>query len=94
MSGTFAPQFVHGVYIPSALLIVGTAIVKKEWLPFAVAIAALLGGWKVYSNRTRTSRRHFQARLRNRSHPTNHQLSLYRSPQGAQARCFPGIPSH
>ncbi|KAF4306081.1 putative NADH-cytochrome b5 reductase protein [Botryosphaeria dothidea] len=29
MSGTFAPQFVHGVYIPSALLIVGTAIVKK-----------------------------------------------------------------
>ncbi|KAK7727784.1 NADH-cytochrome b5 reductase [Botryosphaeria dothidea] len=53
MSGAFAPQFVHGVYIPSALLIVGTAIVKKEWLPFAVAIAALLGGWKVYSNQAR-----------------------------------------
>ncbi|KAH7044004.1 hypothetical protein B0J12DRAFT_671532 [Macrophomina phaseolina] len=53
MSGAFAPQFVHGVYIPSALLIVGTAIVKKEWVPFAFAIAALLGGWKVYSNQAR-----------------------------------------
>ncbi|KAF2454069.1 NADH-cytochrome b5 reductase 1 [Lineolata rhizophorae] len=49
----FAPQYVHGVYIPAALLIVGTAIVKKEWLPFAVALAAVLGGWKVYASGTR-----------------------------------------
>ncbi|KAL0258094.1 NADH-cytochrome b5 reductase [Diplodia seriata] len=53
MSGALAPQFVHGVYIPSALLIVGTAIINKQWVPFAVVIAALLGGWKVYSNQSR-----------------------------------------
>ena len=50
MSGLFASQYVQGVYIPSALLIVGTAIVKKEWLPFAAALAVLLGSWKVYTN--------------------------------------------
>lgn len=50
MSGLFATQYVQGVYIPSALLIVGTAIIKKEWIPFAVALAAVLGGWKVFSN--------------------------------------------
>lgn len=49
-SGILAPQYVHGVYIPSALLVVGVAIIKKEWLPYAVALAAVLGGFKVYSN--------------------------------------------
>ncbi|KAF2113942.1 NADH-cytochrome b5 reductase 1 [Lophiotrema nucula] len=53
MSGALAPQYVHGVYIPSALLIVGIAIIKKEWLPYAVAVAAVLGGWKVYSSGSR-----------------------------------------
>jgi len=52
-SGPFAPQYVHGVYIPCGLLIVGCAIVKSEWLPYAVVVAALLGGWKVYSNQAR-----------------------------------------
>ncbi|KAF2087080.1 ferredoxin reductase-like protein [Saccharata proteae CBS 121410] len=52
-TGLLAPQYVHGVYIPSALLIVGTAIMKMEWLPFAVVLAAVLGGWKVYSNQAR-----------------------------------------
>lgn len=49
-SSPFAPQYVHGVYIPSALLIVGTAIIKSEWLVYAVALAAILGSWKVYNN--------------------------------------------
>ncbi|KAF9736789.1 NADH-cytochrome b5 reductase [Paraphaeosphaeria minitans] len=53
MSGLFATQHVQGVYIPSALLLVGTAIVKKEWLPFAAALAVMLGGWKVYTNAPR-----------------------------------------
>lgn len=44
-------QYVNGVYIPSALLIAGVALTKKEWLPFAAIIAILLGVWKVYSNR-------------------------------------------
>ncbi|OCL00013.1 NADH-cytochrome b5 reductase 1 [Cenococcum geophilum 1.58] len=49
-SSPFAPQYVHGIYIPSALLIVGTAIIKSEWLVYAVALTAILGGWKVYNN--------------------------------------------
>ncbi|KAF2646442.1 ferredoxin reductase-like protein [Massarina eburnea CBS 473.64] len=53
MSGIFATQYVQGVYIPSALLIIGTAIIKTEWVGFAVALAAVLGGWKVYSNAPR-----------------------------------------
>jgi cytochrome-b5 reductase len=53
MSGYLAPEYVHGVYIPSALLVVGCAIVKKEWIPYAIALAAVLGGWKVYSNAPR-----------------------------------------
>lgn len=46
-----SPQYINGVYIPSALLLVGTAIVKIEWLPFAAVLALALGGWKVYTNR-------------------------------------------
>lgn len=42
-------EFVNGVLIPSALLLVGTAIVKIEWLPFAVALVGLLGAWKVFN---------------------------------------------
>ncbi|KAF2732618.1 ferredoxin reductase-like protein [Polyplosphaeria fusca] len=53
MSGAFAPQYVNGVYIPSALLVVGVAIIKSEWLPYAVVLAAVLGGWKVYANTSR-----------------------------------------
>jgi hypothetical protein len=47
-----APQYLHGVYIPSALLLLGTYIVKSEWLPHALAVAILLGGWKVYHSCT------------------------------------------
>lgn len=41
---------VNGVYIPSGLLIIGTAIVKAEWLPYAVALALALSGFKVFSS--------------------------------------------
>ncbi len=50
-TSAFSPQYVTGVYIPSALLLVGVAVAKKEWLPFAVIIAALLGGYKFYGTR-------------------------------------------
>jgi cytochrome-b5 reductase len=45
-------QYIDGVYIPSGLLVVGCLIVKREWLPYAVAIALMLGGWKIYNSRT------------------------------------------
>jgi cytochrome-b5 reductase len=47
----FEPKYVHGVYIPSALLLVGTYIVKSEWLPYAAALALVLGGYKFFSSR-------------------------------------------
>jgi hypothetical protein len=50
MSGPMSSQYVNGVYIPAGLLIVGTAIMKKEWVPFAVVLAAVLGAYKVFSN--------------------------------------------
>ncbi|KAJ9211910.1 hypothetical protein DTO166G4_6438 [Paecilomyces variotii] len=53
MSGLFSTENITGVIIPSVLLVVGTTIVKKEWVPFAVALAAALSAWKVVSNRPR-----------------------------------------
>ncbi|KAJ9302021.1 hypothetical protein DTO271G3_887 [Paecilomyces variotii] len=53
MSGLFSTENITGVIIPSVLLVVGTTIVKKEWVPFAVALAAALSAWKVFSNRPR-----------------------------------------
>ncbi|KAE9982496.1 NADH-cytochrome b5 reductase [Venturia inaequalis] len=47
LGGILATQYVQGVYIPSGLLILGTFIIKKEWLPYAVALAAVLGVNKV-----------------------------------------------
>jgi cytochrome-b5 reductase len=44
-------EYINGVYIPSGLLVFGCLIVKKEWVPFAVALAALLGGFKIWSSR-------------------------------------------
>ena len=46
-----SPQYINGVYIPSGLLLVGCAIVKVEWLPYAVVLALALGTWKIYVNR-------------------------------------------
>jgi cytochrome-b5 reductase len=47
-----APQYIHGVYIPSALLLFGTYIVKADWLPYAFGVAIILGSWKIYSSCT------------------------------------------
>ena len=50
-SGPLSPQFINFVYIPSAILIAGTALVKPAWTPFAVVIAAALGGFQFYQSR-------------------------------------------
>lgn len=52
-SSVLSSQYVNGIYIPSTLLIVGVAIVKRDWLPYAVALATGLGSWKVFSSRAR-----------------------------------------
>lgn len=50
-TSALSPQYVTGVYIPSALLLMGVAITKKEWLPFAAIVAALFGAYRIYSSR-------------------------------------------
>lgn len=35
-------KYVDGIYIPAGLLVVGTFICKKEWLPYAIALALAL----------------------------------------------------
>lgn len=50
--GPFAIQYITGVYIPSAVLILGAAVFKAQWIPLAVAFAAALGGFQFYNNRT------------------------------------------
>lgn len=49
-TGLLATQYVQGIYIPAGLLIFGVFIIKREWLPYAVALAAALGTWKVWMN--------------------------------------------
>jgi hypothetical protein len=49
MSEYLSKEYVNGVYIPSGLLIVGVAIVKSEWLPYAILLVIVLAGYKVYS---------------------------------------------
>jgi len=47
----FSKGYINGVYIPSALLLIGTYIVKSDWIPYAVGLAVLLGGFKIFNNR-------------------------------------------
>jgi hypothetical protein len=53
LSSVFSQSNIAGVYIPSVLLIVGVAIIKTEYVPYAVAVAALVGGLKVFASSSR-----------------------------------------
>ena len=44
-------QYVNGIYIPSGLLLVGIAIVRAAWIPYAAAVVLVLSSWKIYRNR-------------------------------------------
>jgi cytochrome-b5 reductase len=43
-------QYIDYVYIPTGLLLVGTLIVKKDWLPYSLLVALCLGSWTIYSS--------------------------------------------
>ncbi|EAQ91415.1 hypothetical protein CHGG_03350 [Chaetomium globosum CBS 148.51] len=45
-----ARKYVDGIYIPLGLLVVGTAIVKREWTAYALLLGIVLGGIKFYNN--------------------------------------------
>lgn len=78
-------QYINGIYIPSGLLLVGIAIVKKEWLPYSVVVAIILGSWKIYSNRQSDS----QYNLHNCADVPDH----IRSKEMSQSRGVSGVPS-
>ncbi|KAG6364491.1 hypothetical protein INS49_006092 [Diaporthe citri] len=43
-----AKKYVDGIYIPAGLLVVGVAIVKREWLPYAVLVTLALSAIKFW----------------------------------------------
>lgn len=43
--------YIDGIYIPAGLLIFGTWIAKKDWLPYAIALALALSAVKFYRTR-------------------------------------------
>ncbi|EEH42284.2 NADH-cytochrome b5 reductase 1 [Paracoccidioides brasiliensis Pb18] len=73
-------EAINGIYIPSALLICGTAIVKKEWLSYAAALAVILSGWQVFSNRQRKvlNPNEFQNFVLKEKTIVSHNVAIYR----------------
>ena len=47
-----ARKYVDGIYIPLGLLVVGTAIVKREWTAYALLLGIALGTIKFLNSRT------------------------------------------
>jgi cytochrome-b5 reductase len=37
----------HGLYIPAGLIVFGAAIIDRNYVPYAIGVALLLGGLKV-----------------------------------------------
>jgi cytochrome-b5 reductase len=44
-------QYRDGIYIPAGLIVVGCLIAKRDWVPYAIALAAVLTGYKLWSMR-------------------------------------------
>jgi len=51
---TLLKQNLTTVVLPALVFIIGTGLVKVEWVPIAAIVAAVLGGAKVYLSRTST----------------------------------------
>ena len=47
-SGPLASHYINGVYIPSTLLIFAVALVKIQYTPIAIAVAAVLAGYQYF----------------------------------------------
>lgn len=89
-------KYVDGIYIPAGLIVLGTAICKREWLPYAVVLAVALGAIKFLRTRkfflprrlapmrdTELGRGIGKASFDSPQH--------YRTQEGPQARCLPGV---
>lgn len=47
----FARQYIDYVYVPGALLVLGTLIVKRDWVIYSVALALSLGAYNFWNFR-------------------------------------------
>ena len=41
-----SPDFVYGVYVPSAVMMLGVGIAAYDWLPYAIVFPLALGGYR------------------------------------------------
>ncbi|KAL3964417.1 hypothetical protein ACCO45_001421 [Purpureocillium lilacinum] len=48
-SSWLARHYIDYVYIPGALLVVGTLIVKREWAPYSILLALVLGAYNFWN---------------------------------------------
>lgn len=55
-------KYVDGIYIPAGLLVVGVAIVKREWLPYAVLVTLALSAIKFWRSRESSRCSHLDRR--------------------------------
>ena len=46
----FSPQLIASVYVPSAIVLLGVGIAKREWLPFATVIPLVLAALHYFGN--------------------------------------------
>ena len=44
-------HYIDYVYVPGFLLILGTTIVKREWVPYAAGLALVLGAYNFWNFR-------------------------------------------
>ncbi|EGD93816.1 NADH-cytochrome b5 reductase [Trichophyton tonsurans CBS 112818] len=80
MSAWASRKYIDGVYIPAGLLIAGTAIMKLEWVIYAVALAIVLGAYKIFSNRQRKVLKpnEFQKFVLKEKTIVSHNVAIYR----------------
>ncbi len=50
-TGPLSPQYINGVYLPSAVLLLGVGVVNWHYLPAVAVVTIALGAWQVYNSR-------------------------------------------
>lgn len=93
LNSWYSSQYLDGIYIPCALLIFGTAIIKNEWIPYAITIALILGSYKIWENRTRAILKPgiFQEFELQKKTVVTHNVAIYRFKLPSQSSIL-GLP--
>ncbi|KAE8354918.1 NADH-cytochrome b5 reductase [Aspergillus coremiiformis] len=78
----FSSENITGVYVPSALLVVATALFKAEWAPYAVAVAVAIVGAKLFSGSSQARKvlnpTEFQNFVLKEKNEISHNVAIYR----------------